>query len=103
MATAKVIAHSFKVRDDLDSPVTLLLAKCDGKEVRVSVPVGRQSKPPVGSEIEITEPVSQYKPRFNKNGQPIEGATLHSANLLTKTTPALVARKPDVKPAELKK
>jgi hypothetical protein len=108
MATAKVIAHSFKiphvalekgddgkikaVQSSIDSPPTLILAKCGGNEVRVSVPVTRREKPAEGSQIEITEPVVQTKARYNEHGRPVALDEIRSANLLTKTTPLLKKR-----------
>lgn len=101
MATAKVLAHSFKMKHadptkegpcEIDSPPTLILAKCGGEEVRVSVPVTRGTRPDVGAEVEITEPVRQVKPLFNKNGVPSGSVEIYSANLLTKTTAALTKR-----------
>lgn len=104
MATAKVIAHSFKIKrahdnTEWDSPDTLLLAKSGSNEVRVSVPATRQGKPPVGSEIEITEPVRQVKPVFNSAGIPVEPIIIYSANLLTKSGAALVKREAPAKQA----
>ncbi len=99
MATAKVISHSFDIERAgveggiVKSPDSLILAKIDKKEIRVSIPVTRQGKPAVGSDIEITEPVEQYKPRYNSAGVPIPGTTVYSANLLSKTAAALLPRK----------